>query len=86
MQIRLSADLWANGVLPLGFLERWRANEGDQVLEGAPLAEVRIEQAVHEILSPCRGRLTGIVRENAVVEPGDVIGQVEPVESAAPSI
>jgi pyruvate/2-oxoglutarate dehydrogenase complex dihydrolipoamide acyltransferase (E2) component len=78
MQIRLSEALWATSLLPEGGLERWRAGAGDIVAAGAPLAEVRIEQALHEVVAPCAGRLRIDLPENAVVEPGQVIGEIEP--------
>ncbi|WP_158913210.1 lipoyl domain-containing protein [Caulobacter sp. S45] len=78
MDVRLSEDLWATSMLPEGVLVRWRRGEGAFVASGAPLAEVRIEGGLHEIISPCWGRLDALARENAVVEPGMVIARVTP--------
>ncbi|GAB0113264.1 lipoyl domain-containing protein [Acidisoma sp. C75] len=74
--IRLSEDLWRNGMLPEGILERWHVAEGAVVASGARVAEVRIESALHEILAPAAGRLTILAAANSVVEPGSVLGRL----------
>jgi pyruvate/2-oxoglutarate dehydrogenase complex dihydrolipoamide acyltransferase (E2) component len=63
-------------MLPEGILERWRVPEGSFVEKGAVVAEVRIEDALHELTAPVRGRLVTLVKVNDVVEPGSVIGRV----------
>lgn len=74
--IRLSEDLWRNGMLPEGILERWYVEDGADVAPGAKVAEVRIESALHEIMAPVAGRLTILTDANAVVEPGTVLGRL----------
>jgi pyruvate/2-oxoglutarate dehydrogenase complex dihydrolipoamide acyltransferase (E2) component len=74
--IRLSEDLWRNGMLPEGILERWHVANGADVVSGAKVAEVRIESALHEIVAPAAGKLTILTEANAVVEPGTVLGRL----------
>ena len=74
--IAISSDFWSGCMLPEGILERWRVAEGSLVEEGAVVAEVRIEDALHELTAPVRGRLVTLARVNDVVEPGSVIGRV----------
>lgn len=79
MDIKVAEDLWASSMLPEGIVERWFFSDGALVASGVPIAEVRIEDAVHEVLAPMRGRLFIQTAENAVIEPGSVLGQVEPL-------
>ena len=76
VEVRVSEDLWAARVLPEGELERWRADDGQVVTAGQALAEVRIEDALHEILAPGSGVLMRAARVGDVIEPGSVLGQV----------
>lgn len=75
-EIRLGEELWQNGMLPEGILERWFVADGAAVAAGAKVAEVRIESALHEIMAPAGGALTILAAENAVVEPGTVVGRL----------
>jgi len=77
--IRISGALWNTSMSPEGILETWRLASGSVVKAGAPLAEVRVEGAVHEVLAPASGRLTALAQGNSIVEPGTVIGRVDPV-------
>jgi pyruvate/2-oxoglutarate dehydrogenase complex dihydrolipoamide acyltransferase (E2) component len=74
--ICISADFWGGTMLPEGIFERWRVAEGTLVDEGDAVAEIRIEDALHELPAPSRGRLTQFAKVNQVVEPGSVIGRV----------
>jgi pyruvate/2-oxoglutarate dehydrogenase complex dihydrolipoamide acyltransferase (E2) component len=74
--IRLGEELWQNGMLPEGILERWFVADGTEVATGAKIAEVRIESALHEITAPLGGVLTILAAPNAVVEPGTVVGRL----------
>ncbi len=74
--ISISSDFWAGTMLPEGILERWRVADGSQVSEGDVVAEVRIEDALHELIAPARGKLTKLARLNDVIEPGSVIGRI----------
>ena len=76
-EIRLAEALWATSIAPEGVLEQWRRREGDLVEAGAPVATVRIEDALHTITSPQSGRLQLLARENAIIEPGTIIGTVQ---------
>ncbi len=76
MDIRIAEDFWSTRMLPEGIIERWIAVNGTRVEAGAPIAEVRIEDALHEIVAPASGRLVTFVSNNDVIEPGSVIGQI----------
>jgi len=50
--------------------------DGAQVADGQSVAEVEIEGARHEIVSPATGRLVQAWTAGSVIEPGSVIGRV----------
>ncbi len=74
--ISITSDFWASSMLPEGILERWRVADGSWVAPGEVVAEVRIEDALHELIAPSGGRLTWLSAPNEVIEPGSVIGRV----------
>ncbi len=76
--VRIDEDLWSTGMCPEGVLEAWRCSDGSMVRAGMSLADVRIEDALHEVLAPSDGRLTILAGRNAVIEPGIVIGLIQP--------
>jgi pyruvate/2-oxoglutarate dehydrogenase complex dihydrolipoamide acyltransferase (E2) component len=74
--IKVDEALWASSMLPEGIVERWFIADGADVAAGDLMAEVRIEDALHEITSPASGRLTIIVAANTVVEPGSLLARL----------
>ena len=74
--ISISSDFWATSMMPEGILERWRVPDGSFVEEGVVVAEVRIEDALHELTAPARGRLIALAKLNDIIEPGAVIGRI----------
>jgi pyruvate/2-oxoglutarate dehydrogenase complex dihydrolipoamide acyltransferase (E2) component len=74
--IRISSDFWAGFMMPEGIFERWRVNDGSLLAEGAVIAEVRIEGALHELTAPTAGLLTQFAEANQLIEPGSVIGTI----------
>ncbi len=83
MDIKVAEALWASSVLPEGIVELWLVSDGAIVRSGDPLVKVRIEDALHEITAPIHGRLTIRAIINDVIEPGSVLGQVEPSPAIA---
>ena len=87
--ISVAPELWATSVLPEGILERWIFADGRQVEVGDPVAVIRIESALHDIMAPAKGRLHIHCKTNAVVEPGSAIGyicrEIQGTRTAAPS-
>ena len=75
-KIEILPDLWATNVMPEGVIEQWLVPEGSRVEAGDPIATVRIEDALHELVAPARGRLNIGLKVNSVVEPGTAIGTV----------
>ena len=76
--IRIQSELWSTSMLPEGLLESWLAANGALVEIGAPLAILRIEDALHEIRAPAGGRLAIEIPVNGIVEPGSLIGRITP--------
>jgi pyruvate/2-oxoglutarate dehydrogenase complex dihydrolipoamide acyltransferase (E2) component len=74
--INVDAALWATAMLPEGILERWFVTDGELVVAGQRIAELRIEDALHDIMAPASGRLSIVAARNAVVEPGSVVATV----------
>jgi len=74
--ISISPDLWAGVMLPEGILEHWRVADGTVVSQGDVVAEVRIEDALHELVAPAGGRVIKLAKLNAIIEPGAVIGRI----------
>jgi pyruvate/2-oxoglutarate dehydrogenase complex dihydrolipoamide acyltransferase (E2) component len=59
-------------------IEAWKVNEGEHIDKGAPLYELSNEKLTQEIESPVSGTLAKIlVAAGGVVEPGDIIGQID---------
>ncbi len=75
-KIAVAPDLWATAVLPEGLIEKWLFPDGTFVEAGDPVATVRIEDALHDLVAPARGRLSIGLRTNSVIEPGMVIGNI----------
>ncbi len=81
LDVRIADDLWATSLLPEGRLERWRVEDGQLVRLGEVLAEVRLEDALHDILSPAAGRARRVARAGDVVEPGALLARLEVAEA-----
>jgi pyruvate/2-oxoglutarate dehydrogenase complex dihydrolipoamide acyltransferase (E2) component len=81
--VRIDEALWASSILPEGIMERWFFSEGAIVTVGDRIAEVRIEEARHEITALASGRLTIIAAANAVVEPGSLLARLIPDEQSS---
>ena len=80
VDIRVDSALWRTSMLPEGILERWRAADGTMVRAGQPIAEIRIENALHELCAEAAGRLAAQAKANEIVEPGTIIGQIVPTD------
>lgn len=74
--IFISADFWRGSMLPEGIFERWRVADGSLLAEGDVVAEIRIEDALHELMAPGHGHLTQYALANQLIEPGSVIGRI----------
>lgn len=74
--ITVASDLWATSLMPEGIIENWLYADGSLVEAGDPVATVRIEDALHDIVAPFKGRLHIGCKTNAVIEPGMVIGHI----------
>lgn len=74
--ITVPAELWGTNILPEGLLERWVFADEALVEAGDPVAAVRIEGALHNIIAPSRGRLHISSWPTSVIEPGSAIGTI----------
>jgi pyruvate/2-oxoglutarate dehydrogenase complex dihydrolipoamide acyltransferase (E2) component len=75
-KIEVSENLWTSTMLPEGFVERWLVADGATVGSGEAVAEVRVEDALLQVLAPVAGRLHIHKPANGVIEPGAVLGEV----------
>lgn len=75
-EIRAPEDLWATRLLPEGAVERWLVADGAEVKQGEAVAQVRVEDALHDLVAPVSGRLKIAAETNSVIEPGSVLGTV----------
>jgi len=75
-KIAVSPDLWATNIMPEGLIEQWLFTDGSNVEAGDAVATVRIEEALHRLTAPARGRLNIGLKANSVVEPGMGIGTI----------
>ena len=75
-RITVAPDLWTTNLLPEGMIEQWLQADGSFVEAGDPVATVRIEDALHRLAAPARGRLNIGLKINSVVEPGTGIGRI----------
>src|SRR5580700_8028163 len=73
--IKVNEALWASSMSPEGIVERWFIADGAIVAAGDPMAEIRIEDALHEIMAPVSGRLTIVAAANTVVKPGSLLAR-----------
>src|SRR5688500_7809262 len=65
---------------------RWLKGVGDAVAEAEPLIEIETDKVTVEVPSPASGVLREIVKgEQAEIEPGEVLGRLEPATVEASS-
>ena len=76
--IKAGEALWASAMMPEGILERWLIADGSSVTAGDAVAEIRIEGALHEIITSGSGRLAILASQNSVIEPGFLLATVTP--------
>ena len=74
--VNVDEALWSSSAMPEGTIVRWLIPDGTIVTAGHPMVEVRIEDALHEIMAPASGRLTIVAAANNVVEPGSLLAQL----------
>lgn len=71
--IRVDGALWASTMLPEGIVEQWFVADQAIVAKGQRIAEVRIEDSLHDIVSPASGRVTIVAATSSLVEPGALL-------------
>lgn len=78
VEIKVDETLWQSDMAPEGLLERWLVSDGAAVKAGQAAVEVRIEDALHELMAPAAGRLVKLAAEGDVVEPGSILARIDP--------
>lgn len=82
--LKVPDDLWATATLPEGVLERWLVPDGATVRAGDPVATVRIEESLHDVMAPTPGRLAIVAAETEVIEPGTLLARLDPDSGSTP--
>ncbi len=67
-------NLWANAPTRKGSLQRWTVSDGALVAAGQALAEIRIEDTVHDIVAPAAGQLFRSATPHDTLEPCLLLG------------
>ncbi len=67
-------DLWANASTRQGSLQRWTVSDGALVTAGQALAEIRIKDAVYDIVAPAAGQLFRSATPDDTLEPRLLLG------------
>jgi hypothetical protein len=78
IDIKVPPEFWASSIMPEGVLEKWLQPDRGQVEAGDAIAVVRIEGMLHKLLAPCAGTLQTTCKANSVIDPGFVVGRVQP--------
>lgn len=76
--IVVEQGLWGSLMFPNGSLTRWRVADRSRVGAGQVVAEVAVEDSRHEIVAPAGGTLIQVVCAGDLLQPGTVIGRIEP--------
>ena len=79
--VNVDEALWTTSIMPEGTVVRWFVADGATVGAGNPIAELRIEDALHEISAPITGRLHIVSEVNNVIEPGTLLATLDVNES-----
>jgi 2-oxoglutarate dehydrogenase E2 component (dihydrolipoamide succinyltransferase) len=66
-------------------IRTWFKQVGDRVVEGEPLVELETDKVAMEVAAPASGRLAAIVISTGDVEPGALLGHIEPGDGATPA-
>lgn len=66
-------------------IRNWFKRVGDAVREGEPLVELETDKVAMEVAAPASGRLAAILISSGDVQPGALLGHIEPGEGAAPA-
>jgi len=59
-----------------GVIVGWLYNDGAEVQEGKPVAEVMVEKIQSDVFAPATGKLNILEPADSVVSKGQVIGKV----------
>jgi pyruvate/2-oxoglutarate dehydrogenase complex dihydrolipoamide acyltransferase (E2) component len=69
------ADLWEDAAAAV--ISNWYYEEGDEVEEGAIIADLMVEKATYELVAPAGGRLVALREVESEAAKGDIIAGIE---------
>jgi hypothetical protein len=78
--VTVDEALWASSIMPEGTVVRWLIADRSVATAGHPIVEVRIEDALHEIMAPASGRPTIVAAASSVVGPGSLLATLDVAE------
>jgi hypothetical protein len=78
VELIVSPEFWISRILPEGIIERWLAPDGAVIKLNDPVADLRIEGELVRLKAPAGGRLFIDTKTSSIIEPGSVIGHIDP--------
>lgn len=72
--VTIPTGLWDEG--DEAAISTWFYVDGDQVAEGAVIAEIMVEKSSFELLAPAAGALRILLPAEAVVQPGQLAARI----------
>lgn len=70
----IPTGLWNDG--DEAAISAWLYSDGDNVAEGAVIAEIMVEKSSFELVAPAAGSLTILVPAEEAVRPGQVAARI----------
>lgn len=70
----IPTGLWSDG--DEAAISAWLYSDGDNVAEGAVIAEIMVEKSSFELVAPAAGSLTILVPAEEAVRPGQVAARI----------
>jgi pyruvate/2-oxoglutarate dehydrogenase complex dihydrolipoamide acyltransferase (E2) component len=74
-EVRVPEDLWGDD--EEGTLSAWLYESGERVQERTVIAQIMLEKAQMDLLSPGRGVLRIVAKEDATIRRGDLVAYLE---------
>jgi hypothetical protein len=78
VELIVAPEFWMSRMLPEGIIERWLAPDGAVVKPNDPVADLLIEGELVRLKAPAGGKLFIDTKTNSIIEPGSVIGHIDP--------
>jgi len=75
MDVKIPEGLWADD--NEGIISTWLYADGDQIAEGAVVAELMVEKVTHDLVAEGSGILKICVSEESPVKPGMIVAKLK---------